>query len=42
LEGEITGTPVKRFDEDIKAITYEDLDIEKIKGVWRTDLVLDV
>lgn len=42
LEVELLQYPVKRFDEDIKAITYEDLDIKKIKGKWRTDLVFDI
>lgn len=42
LEGEIEGTPVEKLDEDIKAVTYEDLDIKKIRGRWQTKLVFDI
>lgn len=49
LEGEIIGAPVDRFDEDIKAVTYQGVDI-KLKPktlnlkpkTWQTDLVFDV
>lgn len=36
------GHPVDRFDEDIKAVTYQDLNIQKINGVWQTILVFDI
>ncbi len=42
LEAEIIGHPVEKFDEDIKAVTYEDLDIKQIDNAWQTDLVLDI
>lgn len=45
-----TGYPVDRFDEDIKAVTYQDVNIQleseilnlKSKKVWQTDLVFDI
>ena len=54
LEAGILGIPIERFDEDIKAVTYQDVDIQqteqiaKRKGqsvktkLWQTDLVLDI
>ena len=49
LEVEIIGCPVEYFDEDVKAITYQDVDIKsKIKNqksklrIWQTDIVLDI
>lgn len=42
LEAEVIGYPVERFDEDIKAVTYEDLNIEQKNGTWTTCLVFDI
>lgn len=42
LRAEIVGFPIKRFEEDIKAVTYEDLNIKKIAHVYQTDLVFDI
>ena len=42
LEAELTGFPVDRFDEDIKAVTYEDLDIKQIDKFWQTIIVFDI
>ncbi len=45
LEAEIIGYPVERFDEDIKAVTYEDLNIKQEDppaGGWTTYLVFDI
>lgn len=54
LEAEIIGQPIKHFDEDIKAATYQDVDIkpitrltetknQKLKTIeWQTNLVLDI
>lgn len=43
LEAELIGYIIKRFDEDIKAITYYGVDIKKNpSGIWQTDLVLDI
>lgn len=42
LEAELVSHSIERFDEDIKAVTYEDLDIKKIDNLWQTDLVFDI
>jgi SHS2 domain-containing protein len=42
LEAELVAFPRERFREDIKAVTYEDLDIKKINDIYRTDLVFDI
>jgi SHS2 domain-containing protein len=42
LEAELISFPIERFDEDIKAVTYEDLDIKQSDDVWQTDLVFDI
>lgn len=36
------GYPIDHFDEDIKAVTYQDLDIQKINEIWQTILVFDI
>jgi len=36
------GYPIERFGEDIKAVTYQDLNIQKIDGIWQTILVFDI
>lgn len=49
LEAEIMSRPVERFSEDIKAVTYQDIDIKLITQgsllktkLWQTDLVFDI
>ncbi len=42
IEAELTGYPIDHFDEDIKAITYQDLNIQKTDDIWQTILVLDI
>jgi SHS2 domain-containing protein len=42
LEVELTGYPVDHFDEDIKAVTYQDLNIQKINDIWQTEIVFDI
>lgn len=42
LTAQLIGYPVERFDEDIKAVTYQDLNIRKINKTWQTDLVFDI
>lgn len=43
LEAEIIGFPVDEFDEDVKAVTYTEVDIKQDeKGMWKTKLVLDI
>jgi SHS2 domain-containing protein len=37
------GIPVQGFDVvEIKAVTYHDLHIEQIDGVWQTNIVFDI
>lgn len=43
IEAELSGQRVKRFNEDIKAVTYYDLDIHQEKdGSWRAVVVFDI
>jgi SHS2 domain-containing protein len=42
LESELFGYSVTHFDEDIKAVTYEDLDIKQVDGIWQTMVVFDI
>ncbi len=42
LKATLIGYPVDHFDEDIKAVTYQDLNIQKINGIWQTVLVFDI
>jgi SHS2 domain-containing protein len=43
LEGELIGRETKRFGEDIKAVTYHDLDIHQEKdGHWEATVLFDI
>ena len=43
LEGEILGQEVKSFGEDIKAVTYHELDINQNKeGTWEATVLFDI
>lgn len=43
LGAEIIGFPVDEFDEDIKAVTYTEVDIKQDeKGIWKTKIVMDI
>jgi len=43
LKATIRGVPVTGFDVvEIKAVTYHDLAIKEIDGVWQTDIVFDI
>lgn len=43
VEAKILGKRVKSFNEDIKAVTYHEADIQKNKkGEWQTTLVFDI
>ena len=43
LEGELTGYKVERFGEDIKGVTYHDLDIHREEdGTWEATVLFDV
>lgn len=42
LKAKLYSYSVGHFDEDIKAVTYEDLDIKKVDNVWQTIIVFDI
>lgn len=43
LKAELEGSKVEEFGEDIKAVTFHDLDIhQNPQGVWETIIVFDV
>lgn len=43
LKAELSGQRVERFREDIKAVTYHDLDIHKKKDdTWETTVLFDI
>jgi len=43
LEGKLIGQKVERFGEDIKAVTYHDLDIyQKEDGTWEAVVLFDI
>ncbi len=43
LKAEISGYAIKRFDEDIKAVTYHDLSVRQNKnGAWEAVILFDV
>jgi len=43
LEGELIGQKVGRFGEDIKAVTYYDLDVhQKEDGAWEATVLFDI
>ena len=44
LEGEISGIPVEHFDNEIKAVSYQEVDIKKNSstGNFETTLVFEV
>ncbi len=42
LQAELSGTKVDKFDEDVKAVTYHEVDIKKEGEIWKTRLILDI
>jgi len=43
IQGELIGRKVEKFGEDIKAVTYHDLDIRQGKdGTWQTTVLFDI
>lgn len=43
IEAQVFGIPIQGFEVvEIKAVTYHDLDIQQINGVWQTDIVFDI
>jgi len=42
VHAHLYGVKVERFDEDIKAVTYNDLFVKREKGRWVGQVVIDV
>ncbi len=43
MEGELVGQKVKRFETDIKAVTYHGLDVyQKKNGAWEAIILFDI
>jgi len=43
IEGELFGQKIERFDEDIKAVTYHNLDVHQEKnGTWEAIVLFDI
>lgn len=43
LSAEISGSRIKSFNEEIKAVTYHEADIKRnIAGLWETVIVFDI
>ena len=42
LTAEISGISVEKFEEDVKAVTYHEVDIKKEGDSYTTKLVLDI
>jgi len=42
FESELTGNKIESFGEDIKAVTYHDLKIEKREGLYRAQILFDI
>jgi SHS2 domain-containing protein len=43
LTAELTGSPVGRFDKEIKAVTYHEAAVTKnAEGLWETKIVFDI
>ena len=42
LMAEISGVPVDKFEEDVKAVTYHEVDIQKEGEILKTRLVFDI
>jgi len=42
LEAKLSGQAVESFGEDIKAVTYHDLDIQQKAGIWQAAILFDI
>jgi SHS2 domain-containing protein len=43
IEGKLIGQKVKRFGEDIKAVTYHNLEIkQRAEGIWEATVLFDI
>ncbi len=42
VSGELVGYPIKKMRLEIKAVTFHELDIKKVNGLWQTNIVFDI
>lgn len=42
LTAELTGIRVDKFEEDVKAVTYHEVNIKKEDEIFRTKLIMDI
>ena len=42
LTATISGKKVERFNEDIKAVTYHELEVKKVDGIWTATILFDI
>jgi SHS2 domain-containing protein len=43
ITAEIKGVKIESFEEEIKAVTYHEAQVEKVKSrVWKTNIVFDI
>lgn len=42
LQGELEGNKIESFGEDIKAVTYHDVEIKKENNIYQVDILFDV
>lgn len=42
LEGTLWGKSVQSFDQDVKAVTYNDLEVKKVNDHWQAVIVFDI
>ena len=43
IRATLQGVPVTGFEVvEIKAVTYHDLSLQQVDGVWQTDIVFDI
>jgi SHS2 domain-containing protein len=42
IKAELIGKKIIRFGEDIKAVTYHDLSVEKKNGTWEAIVLFDI
>ncbi len=42
LQGELAGNKIESFGEDIKAVTYHDVEIKKKNNIYQVDILFDI
>lgn len=42
LEGEIQGIKIEKFEKEIKAVTWHNLEIKKEKDLWQATVLFDI